>query len=97
MRSSPATARRRGSGPIRGPRERRFDMDRDTTGHIAFGWGNHFCLGAALARLEGRIALETLLERIPDYDVAVPVEAHGSFLICGPKALHLRFPTARAA
>ena len=33
-------------------------MDRDTTGHIAFGWGNHFCLGAALARLEGRIALE---------------------------------------
>ncbi len=70
-------------------------MDRDTTGHIAFGWGNHFCLGAALARLEGRIALETLLERIPDYDVAVPVEAHGSFLICGPKALHLRFPTAR--
>ena len=74
----------------------RFDIDRDTTGHIAFGWGNHFCLGAALARLEGRIALETLLERNPDYDLAAPVEVHGSFLIRGPKALHLSFPTARA-
>jgi cytochrome P450 len=75
----------------------RFDIDRDTTGHVAFGWGNHFCLGAALARLEGRVALETLLERIPDYDVTAPVEPHGSFLIRGPKALHLGFPTARAA
>ncbi len=73
----------------------RLDIDRDTTRHVAFGWGNHFCLGAALARLEGRIALETLLERIPDFDVAKPVEVHGSFLIRGPKALHLRFPTAR--
>ena len=75
----------------------RFDIDRDTTGHVAFGWGNHFCLGAALARLEARIALETLLERIPDYNVVAPVEVHGSFLIRGPKALHLRFPTALAA
>lgn len=75
----------------------RLDIDRDTTGHLAFGWGNHFCLGAALARLEGRVALETLLERIPDYDIASPIEVHGSFLIRGPKALHLRFPTTRVA
>ena len=73
----------------------RFDIDRDTTGHVAFGWGNHFCLGAALARLEARIALETLLERIPDYEVTAPVEVHGSFLIRGPSALPLRFASGR--
>ncbi len=71
----------------------RFDIDRDTTGHLAFGWGNHFCLGAALARLEARIALETLLERIPDYELTGPVETHGSFLIRGPATLPLRFST----
>ena len=69
----------------------RFDIDRDTSGHVGFGWGNHFCLGSALAKLEGKIALETLLERIPDYEIASPVEMHGSFLIRGPKALHLRW------
>ena len=72
----------------------RFDIDRDTTGHLGFGWGNHFCLGSALARLEGRIALETLLERIPDYEITAPVEPHGSFLIRGPAALHVRFPAS---
>ena len=76
------------------PRADSFDIDRDTTGHVAFGWGNHFCLGVALARLEGRIALETLLERIPDYEIAGPVEFHGSFLVRGPKALPLHFSTA---
>jgi cytochrome P450 len=77
------------------PNADRLDIDRDTTGHVGFGWGNHFCLGAALARLEGRIAIETLLERIPDYQVMPPVETHGSFLIRGPKALNLRFSTTR--
>ena len=73
------------------PDAERFDIDRDTSSHVGFGWGNHFCLGSALARLEGKIALETLLERIPDYEIASPVETHGSFLIRGPKALHLRW------
>ncbi|MEU9374258.1 cytochrome P450 [Streptomyces sp. NPDC048255] len=44
----------------------RFDIRRDSRGHIAFGHGLHHCLGAPLARLEGRIALRSLLERFPD-------------------------------
>ncbi|MFG2617157.1 cytochrome P450 [Streptomyces sp. NPDC048507] len=43
----------------------RFDIRRDARGHIAFGHGLHYCLGAPLARLEGRIALRSLLERFP--------------------------------
>ncbi|MEU3406567.1 cytochrome P450 [Streptomyces sp. NPDC006670] len=44
----------------------RFDIRRDARGHIAFGHGLHYCLGAPLARLEGRIALRSLLERFPE-------------------------------
>ncbi|MER7665045.1 cytochrome P450 [Streptomyces sp. NPDC096193] len=43
----------------------RFDIRRDARGHIAFGHGLHYCLGAPLARLEGRIAIRGLLERFP--------------------------------
>ncbi|MFF3955056.1 cytochrome P450 [Streptomyces sp. NPDC001890] len=42
-----------------------FDIRRDARGHLAFGHGAHFCLGAPLARMEGRIAIRTLLERCP--------------------------------
>ncbi|MFF5703709.1 cytochrome P450 [Streptomyces sp. NPDC012794] len=44
----------------------RFDIRRGARGHIAFGHGLHYCLGAPLARMEGRIALRSLLERFPD-------------------------------
>ncbi|GAA0461069.1 cytochrome P450 [Streptomyces olivaceiscleroticus] len=44
----------------------RFDITRDTRGHLAFGHGIHYCLGAPLARMEARIAVRTLLERCPD-------------------------------
>ncbi|MER6570449.1 cytochrome P450 [Streptomyces sp. NPDC001093] len=43
----------------------RFDIRRDTRGHLAFGHGIHYCLGAPLARLEGRTAIGALLERAP--------------------------------
>jgi cytochrome P450 len=46
-----------------------FDVRRGATSHLTFGHGAHFCLGAALARLEARIALDELLDRFPDWDV----------------------------
>jgi cytochrome P450 len=47
----------------------RFDVHREVKGHLAFGFGLHFCLGAALARLEGRVALEEVLRRFPEWTV----------------------------
>ncbi|NUK26276.1 cytochrome P450 [Streptomyces lunaelactis] len=52
--------------PDRYPSPDRFDIRRDTQGHLAFGHGIHYCLGAPLARLEARIAVRSLLERCPD-------------------------------
>jgi len=47
----------------------RFDVHRKIDHHLAFGHGIHFCLGAALARLEGRVALEEVLKRFPTWEV----------------------------
>jgi cytochrome P450 len=47
----------------------RFDVHRKIDHHLAFGYGIHFCLGAALARLEGRVALDEVLQRWPDWEV----------------------------
>jgi cytochrome P450 len=50
----------------------RLDIGRDTSGHLAFGHGIHYCLGAPLARLEGEIAFGALLDRFPSMSLAVP-------------------------
>ena len=47
----------------------RFDIHRTIDHHLSFGYGLHFCLGAALARLEGRVALDEVLQRWTDWDV----------------------------
>jgi cytochrome P450 len=51
------------------PNAEHFDIHRADGPHITFGLGIHFCMGAALARLEGRVALEEVLKRFPDWDV----------------------------
>ncbi|MHC3474219.1 cytochrome P450 family protein [Streptomyces sp. 7R007] len=55
-----------GRDGTRHPDPDRFDIRRDARGHLAFGHGIHYCLGAPLARLEARTAIRTLLERAPD-------------------------------
>jgi cytochrome P450 len=47
----------------------RFDIHRNIRQHLTFGYGIHFCLGAALARLEGRVTLDEVLTRFPEWEV----------------------------
>jgi len=69
----------------------RLDVSRNTQGHLAFGLGIHFCLGASLARLEARVALEELLGRFAHFETIGPrVEYVDSYLVRGPKHLPLR-------
>ncbi|MET8845328.1 cytochrome P450 family protein [Streptomyces rubiginosohelvolus] len=58
--------------PARFPDADRLDIMRDTTGHLGFGHGIHYCLGARLARMEGEIAIGSLLRRFPGIRRAVP-------------------------
>jgi cytochrome P450 len=51
------------------PEPDRFDIHRTIGQHLTFGYGVHFCLGAALARLEGRVALDEVLQRFPEWEV----------------------------
>ncbi len=58
--------------PAQFPDPDRLDLGRDTTGHVAFGYGIHYCLGAPLARMEAEVALGALLARFPRLSLAVP-------------------------
>ena len=69
----------------------RFDVGRTPNDHLAFGIGEHFCLGAGLARLELRVMFEELLRRLPDIELAGPVERLRSTFIGGIKHVPVRY------
>jgi cytochrome P450 len=75
----------------------RFDVGRAVERHLSFGHGIHFCLGAALARLEGRVAFEELVAAVPDWQPACDPTALAripSYMIRGPVTLPLEFTPA---
>jgi len=73
------------------PTPERVDLSRAPNPHLGFGWGPHFCLGAHLARLEARIALQTLLERFPGLRPAEPVPpVTGATMGFGRRLLRVR-------
>jgi hypothetical protein len=78
--------------PAHFPEPDRLDLSRADNRHIAFGWGIHFCLGAPLARVEGQIAIDTLVRRWPGLAlVSETVEYRQSLTLRGLKALPVKF------
>lgn len=74
------------------PRPEVFDVGREPNEHVSFGEGIHFCLGAPLARLEGAIAIESMLEKFPRLQLANPeakLEYRGSMALRGLSKLPL--------
>lgn len=78
--------------PAHFPSPEKFDVARDPNEHVSFGEGIHFCLGAPLARLEGAIAIEAMLEKFPRLQLANPdakLEYRGSMALRGLSELRL--------
>jgi cytochrome P450 len=75
-----------------GPTADRFDAFRPVeTPNLAFGFGEHLCLGAALARIEARVVLTEVLARYPDYEIAGGAEWLPSSLVRGPHSVPIVF------
>ena len=77
--------------PEQFPNPNGFDIKRSPSHHLAFGHGVHFCMGAALARLEAKVALECLLERFCEIerDQATPLQPADTFFGLGLKEYHV--------
>jgi cytochrome P450 len=74
------------------PEPDRFDVTRNPQDHVAFGYGIHYCLGAPLARLEGRIALDSLLFDCPQFTCTrEPLPQIASIVVRGVQTLPLQF------
>ena len=73
------------------PDPERFDITRSPNEHLAFGIGEHFCLGAGFARLELKVLYEELFRRFPDIQMDGPVERLRSTFIGGIKHLPVKF------
>jgi len=71
-----------------------FDVGRRPNPHLAFGIGEHFCLGSHLARMELQIIFEEILTRLPDIDLAGPLRRLRSNFIDGIKEMPVRFTPA---
>ena len=74
----------------------RFDVGREPNPHVAFGFGTHFCLGAALARLEIRVMFEELLPRLRGLRLAPAVapERIPNAFVRGFRSLHVEYTSA---
>jgi cytochrome P450 len=75
----------------------RFDITRSPNYHLAFGYAEHFCLGANLARLEIKVMVEEVLRRMPDLEVTGEVQRLASCVIAGIKHLPVRFSAGDSA
>ena len=73
------------------PEPDRFDVARQPNEHLAFGGGAHYCLGSHLARLEGQIAIGSLVERFADLALESETVEWGASLFRVPGRLPLRF------
>ena len=78
--------------PAQFPNPNRLHVGRTDNKHLAFGLGSHFCLGAPLARLEGRIVFETLLRCLPGLRLAGPKPVYRqNFNLRGLEAIEVAF------
>ena len=73
--------------PERWESPQEFDIFRPKRQHLGFGYGMHVCLGLNLARLEGHIWLDQLLDKLPEYELAETIDYGRGFSLRGPLAV----------